>query len=54
MERGSCNYPKSLKGEKRPADVIGNAVKVTSITTVEEPEHLPANDGDDPAATALG
>ena len=29
------------KGEKRPADVIGNAVKVMRIATGEEPEALP-------------
>jgi hypothetical protein len=37
--------PKGLKGEKRPADVIGAAVKVMKIATGEiaediEPEHL--------------
>jgi hypothetical protein len=30
--------PKGLKGEKRTADVIGNAVSVMRIATGEEPE----------------
>jgi hypothetical protein len=30
--------PAGPKGEKRPADVIGNAVKVMRILTSEEPE----------------
>lgn len=30
--------PKGPKGEKRPADVIGAAVKVMRIATGEEPE----------------
>jgi hypothetical protein len=42
------------KGERRPADVIGNAVKVMRIATGEETETLPADDGEDPAAKALG
>jgi hypothetical protein len=42
--------PKGPKGEKRPADVIGNAVKVMRIATGEEPEDIaPAN-----AAATLG
>ena len=28
--------PKGLKGQKRPADVIGNAIRVTKIATGEE------------------
>jgi hypothetical protein len=42
------------KGQKRPADVIGNAVKIMRIATGEEVETLPADDGKDPAAKALG
>jgi hypothetical protein len=38
------------KGEKRPADVIGNAVKVMRILTGEETETLPADDGKNKAA----
>ena len=37
--------PTGPKGEKRPADVIGNAVKVMRILTGEEPEDY----GDAPA-----
>lgn len=46
--------PKGPKGEKRPADVIGNAVKVMRIATGEEQEDFPANDGKDKAAQSLG
>jgi len=45
--------PKGPKGEKRPADVIGNAVKVMRIATGEEPEEL-TSDGKNAAAVALG
>lgn len=34
--------PKGPKGQKRPADVIGNAVKVMRIATGEETETPPA------------
>jgi len=33
--------PRGPRGEKRPADVIGNAVKVMRIATGEETEDLP-------------
>ena len=45
--------PKGPKGQKRPADVIGNAVKVMRIATGEETEEF-ENDEKDPAAKALG
>ena len=45
--------PKGPKGQKRPADVIGNAVKVMRIATGEEVE-FPADDGKDKAAQSLG
>jgi hypothetical protein len=45
--------PTGPKGERRPADVIGNAVKVMRIATGEETDGLP-DDGKDPAAKALG
>ena len=45
--------PKGPKGEKRPADVIGNAVKVMRIATGEEDEAL-NEDGKDKAAVSLG
>jgi hypothetical protein len=46
--------PKGPKGEKRPADVIGNAVHVMRIATGEIEEGAPVDDGKDPAAKALG
>jgi hypothetical protein len=45
--------PTGPKGQKRPADVIGNAVKVMRIATGEEEETV-TDDGKDPAAKALG
>ena len=45
--------PKGPQGQKRPADVIGNAVKVMQIATGEEEEEF-EDDGKDPAAKALG
>ena len=45
--------PKGPTGQKRPADVIGNAVKVMRIATGEEEEEY-EDDGKDPAAKALG
>jgi acyl-CoA reductase-like NAD-dependent aldehyde dehydrogenase len=41
------------KGQKRPADVIGNAVKVMRIATGEESDTAP-DDGKNKAAQALG
>ncbi len=32
--------PRGPRGEKRPADVIGNAVRVMRIATGEEPEDM--------------
>ena len=46
--------PRGPKGEKRPADVIGNAVHVMKIATGEIVEDFPSNDGKDKAAQALG
>jgi len=45
--------PKGPKGQKRPADVIGNAVKVMKIATGEESEEL-TEDGKNKAAQSLG
>ena len=45
--------PKGPKGEKRPADVIGNAIKIARIATGEE-EDTVAEDGKDKAAVSLG
>lgn len=44
---------KGPKGEKRPADVIGNAVHIMRIATGEI-EDKTVNEGKDPAAVALG
>jgi len=45
--------PTGPKGEKRPADVIGNAVHVTRVLTGEIQDTIP-DDGKDPAAKELG
>jgi hypothetical protein len=45
--------PRGPKGEKRPADVIGNAVHVMRIATGEIEETTTA-DGKNAAAVALG
>ncbi len=45
--------PKGPKGEKRPADVIGAAVKVAKIATGEIEEDT-GDDGKDKAAVELG
>lgn len=45
--------PKGPKGEKRPADVIGSAVKVAKIA-IGEIEEEKDEDGKDKAAKALG
>ena len=45
--------PRGPKGERRPADVIGNAVKVMRIATGEETEEL-GTDRAKSAAAELG
>ena len=45
--------PRGPKGERRPADVIGTAVKVMRIAVGEETEIL-TEDGKNKAAQALG
>lgn len=45
--------PKGPKGEKRPADVIGNAVHIMRIATGEVEDTSP-DEGKDKAAQALG
>lgn len=47
------SMPRTLKGHKRPADVIRNAVTIMKIATGEI-EEKPAEDGKNPAAVALG
>jgi hypothetical protein len=46
--------PKGPKGQKRPADVIGNAIRVAKIATGEELEDFGTDDGKDKAAQSLG
>ena len=46
--------PKGPKGQKRPADVVSNAVRVMKILTGEEEEEFDGKDGKDPAAQAMG
>ncbi len=48
--------PKGPKGEKRPADVIGAAVKIAKIATgeIEEDIGTPDKEGKDPAAVSMG
>ena len=45
--------PKGPQGQKRPADVIGNAVEVMRIATGEENEDY-EGDGKNKAASELG
>ena len=45
--------PTGPKGQKRPADVIGNPVKVMRIATGEETDQV-VDYGKDPNAKALG
>lgn len=47
------HMPKGPKGQKRPADVIGNAVRVMKIATGEIDEAL-TEDGKSKAAVELG
>lgn len=46
--------PKGPKGQKRPADVIGNAVLVMKIATGEAEESGVTEDGKNKAAVELG
>lgn len=46
--------PKGPKGQKRPADVIGAAIKVAKIATGEIEEDIGPDDGKDKAAAELG
>lgn len=45
--------PKGPKGEKRPADVIANAIKVARLATGEEEEEEKTDGGKDAAAVYL-
>ena len=46
--------PTGPKGQKRPADVVSNAVRVMRIATGEAEEEFDADDGKDKAAQAMG
>ena len=46
--------PRGPKGEKRPADVIGNAVHVMRVATGAIDETATTDDGKNAAAVALG
>jgi hypothetical protein len=48
--------PRGPRGERRPRDVIGNAVHAMRIATGEIIEDIPTpeSEGKDPAAVALG
>jgi hypothetical protein len=46
--------PRGPKGERRPADVIGNAVQVMRVLTGQIKECFPADDGKNKAAQELG
>jgi hypothetical protein len=48
--------PKGPKGERRAADVIGNAVHVMRIATGQIEDDIPApeSEGEDPVAVAFG
>jgi hypothetical protein len=55
--RQRCQMPRGPKGERRPADVVGNAIKIMRIATGEEPEdygRTTESEGKDPAAVTLG
>lgn len=52
-QREASRMPRGPKGEKRPADVISNAVKVMRIATGEENDDT-GDDGKDKAAVSLG
>ena len=54
MFGGAKAMPKGPKGQKRPADVIGDAVRVMKIATGEIEEDYGTDDGKDKAAAELG
>lgn len=53
-KHGGVTMPTGPKGERRPADVIGNAVRVMRIATGDEGEDVPARPAKDEAAAAIG
>ena len=46
--------PKGPRGERRPGDVVGAAIKVAKIATGEIEEDTGQDDGKDKAAAELG
>lgn len=46
--------PKTPKGQKRPGDVIGNAIRVAQIATGEVEEETKSDDSKDKAAQSMG
>jgi hypothetical protein len=46
--------PTGPKGQKRPADVIGNAITVAKIATGEIDDTIAPDDGKDKAAQEMG
>ena len=50
----SLSMPRTPKGHKRPADVIGNAVTIMQIATGEIEESSTTDDGKSKAAVELG
>jgi hypothetical protein len=46
--------PTGPKGQKRPADVVSNAVHIMKVLTGEAEDTTATDDGKDPAAKALG
>src|SRR4051794_25680616 len=52
--RGRPEMPTGPKGQRRPADVIGNAIKVARIATGEEEEEYVAKPEKNEAAAELG
>lgn len=46
--------PKGPKGQRRPADVIGNAVRVMEIATGQREKEFEAEEPKDKAAAELG
>ena len=53
---GNALMPKGPKGEKRPADVIGAAIKVARIATGDDEDApvTPESEGKDAAAVSMG
>ena len=53
-ESGALGMPKGPQGQKRPADVVGNAVRVMEIATGQRDEEYEGDSGKDKAAAELG